>query len=466
MTQSNGGSAAERSVSLPGALAVASGCGLLLGYVKFGAALPVWNPLTRTVFFVAIVFLEVWGIGQLARGGGARTAKEGGRRKRRPRIMLPVPGMAYIAIMVVMFLGHVLGQSPLLMLVFAMMAGPFVLNGWVMLSMLKRTRVERRAPPFAMAGEAIAVELTVVNDKRWLASWSMEVWDRVVRDGEETRAGVLFARVPPRSRRSEIYRLKLMRRGRYTFGPLELTTRFPMGLVERGVWFDEPAETIVYPRLGRLTSRWRRERLRAAELTRRPQPHRGAFDDEFHHLREHRWGDNPRSIHWRTSARQGELMVREFHESREPDLVLLLDLWLPRRPSDEDLDRVELAVSFAATVCVEQLRRSYDAVLEVRIAGREFSRWSGRQGTAAVESMLKTLALSEAAAAADVGRLIDEATAIRAQAVRTLLVTTRPPGDDAHAPVRDAIEKRGGRGSPPRVIVAAAESLDGLFRWE
>src|SRR5690606_38054331 len=127
-----------------------------------------------------------------------------------------------------------------------------------------------------------------------------------------------------------------------------------------------------YPRLGRLAPRWNRERSRAAELARRHEPRRGSFDDEFHHLREHRWGDNPRSIHWRSSARQGQLMVREFQENREPDLVLLLDLWAPPHPADEQQDRVELAVSFAATVCVEQLRRGYDAAVEVRIAGAEF----------------------------------------------------------------------------------------------
>ncbi|MEX0716202.1 MAG: DUF58 domain-containing protein [Planctomycetaceae bacterium] len=452
--------AADRAVSLPGALAIAGGLGLLLFYVKAAFEWPIWNPVTRIAFFVSLIALELWGIEQLL--ASRKRLTRGGRKR---RIMLPPQGFAYLTIMTVMFLGSLLGQSNLLMLMFAMMAGPFVLNGWVMIMVLKRTRVVRRAPPSVMAGETVAVELAIENGKRWLSSWLMEVGDHIVRKDEEISARVLFARVPPRGRRAASYRLKLMRRGRYRLGPLLLTTRFPLGLVERSVAFDEPGELVVYPRLGRLTSQWNRERVRAAELTRRHEPRRGAFDDEFHHLREHRWGDNPRSIHWRSSARQGQLMVREFQESREPDLVLLLDLWTPPRPGNEELDRIELAVSFAATVCVEQLRRGYDAVVELRIAGAEFASWSGRSGPVALNALLSTLALAVAGPAGDVRRLFEESAAVRSRGALTMLVTTRARESAAHAELAEALDDRG-RGPSPRVIEVGGEGFETLFRWE
>src|SRR5690606_37164541 len=98
------------------------------------------------------------------------------------------------------------------------------------------------------------------------------------------------------------------------------------GLVERGLVLDVPGQILVSPRLGRLTSRWRHEHQTATELAHERKPRRGAFDDEFHRLREYRTGDSPQSIHWRTSARRNELMVREYHQSRDRHLVVILDL--------------------------------------------------------------------------------------------------------------------------------------------
>src|SRR5690606_33052987 len=115
--------------------------------------------------------------------------------------------------------------------------------------------------------------------------------------------------------------------------------------------------------------RWHRDAASADELVQRQRPRRGAFPDEFEKLRSFRYGDNPRMIHWRTSARQNSLMVREYHEIRDRDLLVLLDLDAdPTR--EEELLRVELAVSFAATVCIDQLQRSRQSGMALAAAGR------------------------------------------------------------------------------------------------
>src|SRR5207245_10092424 len=59
-----------------------------------------------------------------------------------------------------------------------------------------------------------------------------------------------------------------------------------------------------------------------------PRRHPAAQSD-FHGLRAFRSGDSPHWIHWRTSARLGELMVREFEETPDDNLVIILDAWLP-----------------------------------------------------------------------------------------------------------------------------------------
>ncbi len=97
---------------------------------------------------------------------------------------------------------------------------------------------------------------------------------------------------------------------------------------------------------------------RQATENRRGQRHdRSAQQVEYHGLRDYRSGDSPRWIHWRTSARRGELMVKEFEQQNEQDLAILIDPWLPRtKASPEQREAMEQAISFAATLCLETCR--------------------------------------------------------------------------------------------------------------
>jgi uncharacterized protein (DUF58 family) len=130
---------------------------------------------------------------------------------------------------------------------------------------------------------------------------------------------------------------------------MELVTRSPFGLVERRVSISDPAELIVYPTVGQLTRRWQVLQRQAVE-TRRGQRHdRSSQQQEYHGLRDYRPGDSPRWIHWRTSARLGQPMVKEFEQQNEQDLAVLIDPWLPRsRASAEQREALEQAVQFAA----------------------------------------------------------------------------------------------------------------------
>ena len=184
----------------------------------------------------------------------------------RNRIALPIPGAFYLTIMFVTALGAMIARNNMMMLVFSIMAGSFVVNGWFIFSMLKRTRVFRNAPKSAMAGEPVSVELVFENRKRFFSSWLMNVRDHISNGKETLETGVLFTRIPPRSKQGGHYRLKLMQRWWYRMGPIRVTTRFPLGLVERGLVFDDFTEILVYPRLGTLLPLWNRNKLNAPAL--------------------------------------------------------------------------------------------------------------------------------------------------------------------------------------------------------
>lgn len=423
---------------LLGFLSLMAGAGMLYTSLELARRTVEWGSYIRVVGGLIGLVLLLWGLrlvtGRFARAG----SKVGGLN--RHRVMLPREGMMYLLIMIVAFVGSLIGRSNMLMLVFSIMAGPFIVNGGVAFSQLKRNRVRRRLPARAMCGETISVEVSLQNKKLWFSSWLMVVRDRVGRSmnsglmGSSAEAGleptVLFASVRPGTERTVCYQLRLNRRGRYLFGPLELSTRFPLGLVERGFVTDERGEMLVYPQIGILSSRWYRESQLAAEMIERQQTRKGIFEDEFHHLRNFRTGDNPREVHWRTSARMNELMVQEFHQSRDQGLIVLLDLWQPSRPSDSDAERVELAVSFVATICMDHLRQTRGVEQVLSICGRKSTSLRYTTIGQAVASLLDTLALVEGGPADGLAAAVTEVSQSMTSLMRCVLVTTRQDDGD------------------------------------
>lgn len=415
--------------------------GALLLTISIITGLTVWlNPQWTNRFSIpgvvgirlVIVLVGVVGLVQLATAWsptrGAISTPGFGKH----RMVIPVEGIVYLAIIVVLLIGAMLTKSNMLLLVFALMAGPFVINGWMTFGMLQAARVSRSAPCRAMVGELFAVELSLANSRPLTSIWIMSVRDTIHHVSEELKATVLFARVAPRSAQTGHYQLRLMRRGRYRLGPLLAFSRFPLGLVERSRLFPIAGEILVYPRIGRLSSNWRRRWLSATELIARPQPHSGVFHDEFHRLREFRTGDNPRDIHWRTSARRGELILREYQQNRDFNLAVVLDLWVPDAAVGKPSELVERALSFATTILVEHGRMCRDAVLTLGAAGGTTFRWQGQGTSASLESLFDGLAVLEAGPAKDTKMLLEVTQQTLSTSTQIVLLTTRPHESSVH----------------------------------
>lgn len=332
----------------------------------------------------------------------------------------------YTLMLLVTGVGALLGGSNLLLLVFALMAGPFIVGGQVTLLVLRRLKVTRILPEFAVVGQGFPVRVRLANRKPLLSAWMIVAADTVTNVREVVRPAVLFTRVPPWGERETMYVVRPSRRGRYRFGPLRVTCGFPLGLVARSFELGATQELIVYPRIGRLTGSWQemfRGGTRAAE---RVAAGIGICDDEFHRLREYRGGDNPRAIHWRTTARRNELMVREYLHHHDPDLWLVLDLWQPDHPTDEDLECVEAAVSLAATICAAQARVAGDVELHLEICGQNRSRTAWGREAQPLSALLSQLALAEAGASAELADALRESRQLSDPETRRVLISTRP----------------------------------------
>lgn len=422
----------SRKAWVPGAFGAGVVVQLLASTAAFLAAfvLPMAYPETgetsRTVGIVlGVLFLAIAITSIVLRPWIAGVQQRLGMRS---RMLLPREGIAYLGIMLIIAVGALTGGNPdtgnMLLLVFGMMAGPFVLNGWVVVAMLTRVKVKRTHPDTAEAGVYFSVDVRLRNDKRFLSSRLVEVRDFVEGQRVLEEPTVTFVRVGPGDERSGSYELCITRRGKYRFGPLRISSRFPLGIGERGHVLPGTSELVVHPAIGRLLPGWKRRERELAESVRMANARIGIFDDDFHSIREYRDSDNPRAIHWRSTARQGRLMVKEHQQHREAELVVLLDFFQTRE-CPEPLQ--EKAVSLAATLCVEQTRHTSSGMYRLAVAGKELEILEVSGTGRFRELALRTLAVCRPSIKAPLAEmLLEVVSGPITSGSRFVLITPRP----------------------------------------
>ncbi len=342
-------------------------------------------------------------------------------------------GFYYTFVLAFIVGGATLRDINLLFLLAAIMVGPLLLNWRFVVLAIRQLAVYRQLPDQIFAGRPFCVEIFGRSYRRQMGSWMLVVDDlikpaaggREQKNGVKTNARVVFPYVAAGETEKATYQITLPRRGRYQFGPMQVSTRFPMGLVKASAKLKHYEQIVVWPRLGRLTPNWLRIMV-SDRLGRQPMPFRqGPIEGDYFGLREWRPGDSRRWIHWRTTAKMGELAVRQFEQIHDQDMAMVLDLWQPKDASREDRGRVELAVSFAATVVQESSRRK-GSRLTLALAAKQRGNWSARVSTTFVRRTLGSLAVVEATSENLLAEVLGSAVAGIPAGAQLVVVSTRP----------------------------------------
>ena len=223
--------------------------------------------------------------------------------------------------------------------------------------LIRRLAVTRTGPERAEEGETVSF-LVDVENHGWLPRFMVELVDRLPFNGEAAEKtceemqkpfGVI-ACIPGKSQRRYTMPLHCEKRGFYRLGPISLASSFPLGLAEVRRTRGEGVQTLtVYPDV-----------FTIVHLPLRGSPsqiHRGGYllpegagSAEFCGLREYRRGDNPRHIHWPTTARLNELMVKEFEPLASACLHLVLDLNAGANVGSGRHATLEYALRIAASI--------------------------------------------------------------------------------------------------------------------
>lgn len=161
----------------------------------------------------------------------------------------------------------------------------------------------------------------------------------------------------------EIFAVPTSRRSVIRVGPARTVRGDPFGLMGRELLWTEAIDLYVHPRTVRLPGR---EGGFIRDLEGHSTSKLTNSDISFHALREYSPGDDRRHVHWRSSARTGTLMVRQFEETRRSQIAIGLDLGTP---SYDTPDEFELAVSVVGSLSLQALREE-NHVTVLTSAGR------------------------------------------------------------------------------------------------
>ena len=367
-----------------------------------------------------------------------------GRTGKTNWLSIGAEGWYYAVVMVLVLAGALLREINLLLLLAGLMAGPLLLSALLALFALRKIEIVRTLPNEVRAGDEAEVSLTISNRRRRWSAWALRIDDRISHAGitparaESRGVSLLLQRVRPGEQQSATYLGRFALRGRYRFGPLACSSAFPLGLIRRQRKDWRTQELIVYPRLGRLGPLWRAWQEQRAATGAKSDFRRGLVEGDFHGLREWRSGDNRRWIHWRTSARRGALVVRQFEQHRSDDVHVLVDLWQPPRATAAQREAVELAVSLAATIVTDVCRRRGKR-LRVSLAGSEFWHRSGQPSAALLVEASEALAVTAPHHLPHLPQPLAQRLRRSASAAQTVVISTRSAvalrgGQDDHDP--------------------------------
>ena len=335
--------------------------------------------------------------------------------------------------------GRLLGVLEL----YVLAAGAWALMGTALAYLaLRPADVEGRRtlhPARVQAGDECRVELSVANRGR-RATAVIELRDRV--GGGPRLARLLLAPLAAGAEERATYRIPTEQRGVLSVGPLEARRFDPLALATTARTIAPVTELVVYPTvepvlaLPRAPGDDRKGGSRRAAAM-------GSAGEDFYALRPWAVGDDLRRVHWPSTARRDELMVRQHDVPWQGRATVVLDL----RARYHDEDSVEQAVSAAASIAAA----SGQGGSMVRLVLTDGSDTGFGTGPAHVDAILDRLARAQPDEGEGDGGVLDLPTVDGAMA---LIVTADVPAAEVARLARLS--------SSPRALTMVTLARDGV----
>ena len=311
--------------------------------------------------------------------------------------ILTVPGrMMFSVVFLIVLYGSVM-EGPIRIFAFSLLA---ILTVDLIIGFVFRPKltIKRDVPKRVRAGNMIRVDYTVSN-LRNLPAWNIHLdpihqqgWIRLEADIASLDT------IPGRETIKMSAFLQSGQRGEYILKPSFASSDFPFGIIKWTCRKDSKQRILVYPSYQPLNSvqlpvnsRFQKEGVSLVSSV--------GESMEFHACREFRTGDNPKYIHWPSTARKNELIVREFQEEYLCRIALIVDTFIPSKSSFFKLSTKKFIPEFEAALSLTAALSHYlahgDYIVDIFAAGSDVYHFKGGRSLAQLDQILDILACLE-----------------------------------------------------------------------
>ncbi len=327
-------------------------------------------------------------------------------------------GIIYIGLIFLVALAATNTGNNTLFMVLALLLGLLAVSGFVSRSNVRGLQVEVEAPVELFANRPFRLGLHLHNRARWWPRWFLLLQavsestatsaktkrssktgkpatkKRSFDDDSSSSSPWFVSRLATRTELQGSVPCVFRRRGRQRLRGVRVTSLFPFGLFQKGQLYRTETELLVYPELFPAGTEARPQDTDVGPSSRQQR----GWGHDLHELRGFREGDDPRNIHWKRSARTGDLVYQEREAEEGRRIAILFDNHVDPTLFDnhgrwcdgDDLQRFERLVSEAATAADAYLDAGFELELVTRRVRLPFS-----AGTRQRMAVLEALALVE-----------------------------------------------------------------------
>ncbi|QIX26354.1 DUF58 domain-containing protein [Nocardioides sp. JQ2195] len=285
----------------------------------------------------------------------------------------------------------VIGQQSLTRVGILLVTLPLVTAWLVGRSRYQLSLVRSVAPQLVVAGQTAQVTLDLTNEGR--TPTGMLLLEDHVPFVLGTRPRFVLDGLRPGAQRHVTYQIRSDIRGRFDIGPMSVRVSDPFGLVELGRAFQATVPVTVTPRTVPLpaiplTGAW------TGSGDNRPRAFASGSAEDVT-VREYRRGDDLRRVHWRSSARVGELMVRREEQPWQSRATVFVDNRILAHRGQGVASSLETAVSIAASIAIHLTQRGFTVRLVTAEGEDPNTAWHDRSSAQNAGPLLEALAVIE-----------------------------------------------------------------------
>jgi uncharacterized protein (DUF58 family) len=292
---------------------------------------------------------------------------------------------------------------------------------------LKSVSVRRTLPATVQAGETFSGRIDLINTSRRSLS-PLRAKDEV--PGIAPAEVSLLQQLGPGATAGGSVRIEALRRGVHEGGSVTLRSGAPFGIVMSRRKLELPGRIVVTPRTVQLRSF--PLDLVSTSYGGEEEALRIGVGDEFLGVRPYRTGDPRRSVHWRSTARAGQLIVREFQEPSRLSVEIVVAGLAPSEKADSSFETI---VSAAASAALYMISLGHPLTLAFFDADGP-----QRRQVISERSILEALA-----AAVPADRRLDELTSEGSRSALAVFVTTSGAPGESLASFVGAAQRSGRR---------------------